>query len=379
MLSAKRIAAVVPVFLCFLLYFYAPFSLFRHRDGVTMMIVGDSISQGGEGDHTFRYRLWQWLRDENINIRFVGPSTGTYEPNDALTLKPASDHGELETPPPERLNGGYAKDVDPKFDKEHFSLAGCEAIHIKDNIAPMIAKYKPDYVLVELGFNDLGWYASGPEGLLQNMKTLIDNTRGAKSNVKFAIANVPHRTQVGGRQDLINNTDIYNDLLAEAVPEWDTEESPIELVRFRENYRCEIDGCPAGWDGLHPNELGEYTLAQAFSIALHDRYEIGGGILEIPANIPERDCPSPENLKTTGAPYSITFTWDAVYGARGYRVKDKNSTSEVWVTAPYMISINHYTTNWVDKGEVWEYAVRTDCGDKQQSAWSNVVSGMANF
>ena len=238
MLSAKRIAAVVPVFLCFLLYFYAPFSLFRHRDGVTMMIVGDSISQGGEGDHTFRYRLWQWLRDENINIRFVGPSTGTYEPNDALTLKPASDHEELETPPPERLNGGYAKDVDPKFDKEHFSLAGCEAIHIKDSIAPMIAKYKPDYVLVELGFNDLGWYASGPEGLLQNMKTLIDNTRGAKSNVKFAIANVPHRTQVGGRQDLINNTDIYNDLLAEAVPEWDTEESPIELVRFRENYRC---------------------------------------------------------------------------------------------------------------------------------------------
>ena len=38
--------------------------------------------------------------------------------------------------------------------------------------------------------------------------------------------------------------------------------SQIELVRMQENYECDIDGCPAGYDGLHPNALGK---------------EIGGG------------------------------------------------------------------------------------------------------
>jgi hypothetical protein len=38
--------------------------------------------------------------------------------------------------------------------------------------------------------------------------------------------------------------------------------SQIELVRMQENYDCDIDGCPAGYDGLHPNALGK---------------EIGGG------------------------------------------------------------------------------------------------------
>ena len=26
---------------------------------------------------------------------------------------------------------------------------------------------------------------------------------------------------------------------------------------MQENYECDIDGCPAGYDGLHPNALGK--------------------------------------------------------------------------------------------------------------------------
>jgi hypothetical protein len=28
---------------------------------------------------------------------------------------------------------------------------------------------------------------------------------------------------------------------------------------MRENYDCDVSGCPAGYDGLHPNVLGKYT------------------------------------------------------------------------------------------------------------------------
>jgi hypothetical protein len=44
---------------------------------ISIMIVGDSISQGGEGDWTWRYRLWEWFRIQDIVVDFVGPFLGT--------------------------------------------------------------------------------------------------------------------------------------------------------------------------------------------------------------------------------------------------------------------------------------------------------------
>jgi len=35
------------------------------------------MSQGHEGDWTWRYRLWQWFTSQGVAIDFVGPYTGT--------------------------------------------------------------------------------------------------------------------------------------------------------------------------------------------------------------------------------------------------------------------------------------------------------------
>jgi hypothetical protein len=44
---------------------------------ISMMVVGDSISQGGEGDWTWRYRLWEWFKFQDVVVDFVGPFLGT--------------------------------------------------------------------------------------------------------------------------------------------------------------------------------------------------------------------------------------------------------------------------------------------------------------
>lgn len=49
------------------------------RAKAKMMIVGDSISQGMEGDWTWRYRLWDWLDSQSVDFEFVGPWNGTRE------------------------------------------------------------------------------------------------------------------------------------------------------------------------------------------------------------------------------------------------------------------------------------------------------------
>ncbi|KAF2255435.1 hypothetical protein BU26DRAFT_448876, partial [Trematosphaeria pertusa] len=342
------------------------------------MIVGDSISHGSEGDYTWRYRLWQWLRASNVAFDFVGPWTGTFEPPEPLPPQPPLLQGEVAPPTPDHVSGGYALDVDPAFDKDHFCHSGRQAAQMKNTIAAQVATYQPDYVLVELGFNDLGWFISGPDGLLSDMKTLIDNARGAKGNIKFAVANVPYRTRIGGREDLPIITDEYNSMLDSAIPSWSTSNSPIKLVLFRENYSCELDNCPAGIDGLHPNQFGEYQIAQAFSRVLNSEYGFGSSALDVPANLPAKPCPAPTNVKATTAPYGVAVTWDKVYGSRGYRIKSKRSSFGDWTETFYAISTNRYNQIWVLEGETWEYQIRTDCGDATKSDYSEVVSAVVS-
>lgn len=203
-----------------------------------IMIVGDSITHGSEGDYTWRYRLWQWLRNNNVNFEFVGPWQGTFQPNEPLPPQPPLFQGAPTPVQADHVTGGYALDIDAAFDKDHFSHSGRQADQVKNTINAMVSQYQPDYLLVELGFNDIGWFISDAAGLLRNMKTLIDNARAAKPDLRFAVANVPYRTRIGGREDLVLNTDIYNGLLANAIPGWSTAQSPIELVYFRENYSC---------------------------------------------------------------------------------------------------------------------------------------------
>lgn len=38
-----------------------------------IMIVGDSISEGFESMHTWRYRLWEWFQANDVSVTFVGP------------------------------------------------------------------------------------------------------------------------------------------------------------------------------------------------------------------------------------------------------------------------------------------------------------------
>lgn len=78
---------------------------------------------------------------------------------------------------------------------------------------------------------------AGPIETLASMKHLVDQAPSAKPDLQFAVANVPHRTDILGREDL---PIIYNDfkLLAWAIPCWNILRSPIALARFCEHYSC---------------------------------------------------------------------------------------------------------------------------------------------
>ncbi|EHA17820.1 hypothetical protein ASPNIDRAFT_38570 [Aspergillus niger ATCC 1015] len=247
-----------------------------------VMIVGDSMSQGKEGDYTWRYRIWEWFRAQHIAVQLVGPYTGT------APSEPQA-HGEHQTTLGQpKTSGGYAPDVSPDFDRHHFAVWGRTAAIDKDLIFDVLSAHQADLILLMLGFNDMAWFQSDASGTLDSIRTLVINARAANPNLKFAIANVPQRSLIPGREDIPFNTNIYNALLRNAIPAWSTADSPIHLVELQENYDCGPDSCPAGYDGLHPNVVGEYQIARAFSLTLVKDYGFGGSPLIIPDNIPER-------------------------------------------------------------------------------------------
>lgn len=357
----------------------ASFSLRRPK---RVMIVGDSITQGREGDYTWRYRLWRWFQDQKIPVEFVGPWKGTVNPEKPGPPKRPHVDGELLPPEEPQNQGGYAEDVDAGFEDNtwHCSRWGWQAYEAKEEIEDHVRRHQPDYLLVALGFNDMGWFKTDADGTLESMKTLVERARVGKRDLDFVLGNVPHRSYMEGRPDLPKSIDRYNSLLKDAVPAWDTKQSRIALAPFRENYSCDSrkgGECPAGYDGLHPSALGEFEIAKAFSEAFVKIYGIGKKALVVPKHIPVRNTPIPTNVVAKGSPLGIALTWDPVYGALGYDIKCRYKAGfPGWEDAS--AGANRYDKTNTNEGDVWQFMVRTQNGDALKSEWSEVVEAIAH-
>ncbi|KAL7934262.1 hypothetical protein V8C35DRAFT_327188 [Trichoderma chlorosporum] len=348
----------------------------------SVMIVGDSISQGRNGDFTWRYRLWEWFNSNGVSVNFVGPYTGTVQQDSPEAATPPAPYGQNDTqvgPGPVRQLGGYNSAIPSgsgflNGGNHHFAAWGRQLAQDMSLIQGMVSQYQPDYIFLELGFNDMGWFVSDAIGTLQSMNTFIQNARAAKPDIAFAVANVPQRLFIGGRDDLITKTDDYNGALPALLQSLSTTESPIQLVEFRENYSCDPLACPAGSDGLHPNALGEFQIAKAFADALSHGFNWPGNAFVINGTIPTRACSTPANVVATPSTCGITVTWDQVEGAYGYIVTSSLNGavySVLNVTQPL------YATTWTASGLEWSYQIQAFCSDVT-SGISAEVSATAN-
>ncbi|KAE9376358.1 hypothetical protein N431DRAFT_367401 [Stipitochalara longipes BDJ] len=336
-----------------------------------MMIVGDSLSQGGEGDWTWRYRLWEWLRSQEVVVDFVGPFLGT-RPQAVPALNTETLPTPVGIPPVGNAisTAGYALDVDPEFNPRHFTAVGRAIWEDIELISAMVERYKPEYLLVLLGFNDMVWSLANPQEIVRSMEEFVAQARSAKPDLKFAIGNVPLRAPLD--EDLTAKTEEYNRRLAEAIPSWSTDKSPIVLVHMRESYSCGGNECPAGHDGLHPTTLGDFEIAHAFSRALIDGYKIGTTELEVPGSwdLPVRPIAIPKNIRAVADAQGVTVTWDMFYGARGYDIQSRVLGEDIWIQWRTQQE-NLFQLSWnEDRIVEMEFKVRMSNGNQEKGEWS---------
>ncbi|MDI3388141.1 SGNH/GDSL hydrolase family protein [Streptomyces sp. B-S-A8] len=219
-----------------------------------LLFVGDSMTIGSTGEHTWRHRMWQHLRASYGGpFQIVGPRE---------TL-----HDKTADAP---VSYAYAPDVEPAFPRRHLAGWGEGWLHMAPLIGETVREQRADLLLVSLGLIDLGFYTDA-EQTAANVREFVDEARAA--NPKVALAILPVIPNVRARTDpsFAAEVDHFNELLAKTVADLDTDRSPLLIASVPESYDIDLDT----YDGTHPNASGEHKLAGAFADAMHQAWDLG--------------------------------------------------------------------------------------------------------
>lgn len=215
------------------------------------MPVGDSMTIGSAGEHTWRYRMWQHLRDTHGGpFAIVGPRETLY---DKAADAPTS----------------YAY-ADPDFPRAHLAGWGEGWLHMAPLIAEAVRAQRADVLLVSLGLIDLGFYTNA-EQTAENVRRFVAEARTANPRVRIAVLPVIPNVRAAEDAPFAAQVTLFNELLAKTAADLDEPRSPLLLASPPPSYDIHLDT----YDGTHPNASGEHKIAAAFADALHQAWAVG--------------------------------------------------------------------------------------------------------
>ncbi|MFE7075465.1 GDSL-type esterase/lipase family protein [Streptomyces sp. NPDC057620] len=215
------------------------------------MPVGDSMTIGSAGEHTWRYRMWQHLRaTHGAPFQMVGPRETLY--NKATG---AADSYE------------YA---DPDFPRAHLAGWGEGWYHLSPLIADAVRTSRADVLLVSLGLIDLGFYTNAPQ-TSENVRAFVAEARSANPHIAMTLLPVIPNIRAESDASFAREVTLFNDLLAKTTADLDEPGSPLLLASLPHGYDIHTDT----YDGTHPNASGEHKLASAFAEAMHQGWGVG--------------------------------------------------------------------------------------------------------
>ncbi|MEU6079299.1 GDSL-type esterase/lipase family protein [Streptomyces sp. NPDC047108] len=219
-----------------------------------MMLVGDSMTIGSAGEHTWRHRLWQHLgRAPGGPYPFVGPRTGLHDPVAGAPVSHA-----------------YADPDFPEDARRHLAGWGEGWLHMAPVIREAVTGHRAELLLVSLGLIDLGFYTDA-DRTAANARRFVEEARAA--NPRIRVVALPVIPNVRARTDAPFGVTCahFNRLLATAFADLATPASPLLLASPPTDWDLERDT----YDGTHPSASGEHKLAAAFADAMHRAWRLG--------------------------------------------------------------------------------------------------------
>ncbi|MFF9626272.1 GDSL-type esterase/lipase family protein [Streptomyces griseosporeus] len=221
-----------------------------------LMPVGDSMTIGSAGEHTWRYRMWQHLcATYGGPCTLVGPRETLYDQHAGAPVSYA-----------------YAE---PDFPRAHLAGWGEGWLHMAPLIGDAVRRHRADLLLVSLGLIDLGFYTNA-EQTAENVRLFVTEARAANARVRMVLLPVIPNVRALTDEPFAAQVAYFNDLLAKTVADLDEPRSPLLLASAPEGW--DIDGDT--YDGTHPNASGERRIAGAFAGAMHQAWGLGGEYAE---------------------------------------------------------------------------------------------------
>ncbi|MFJ8107415.1 GDSL-type esterase/lipase family protein [Streptomyces sp. NPDC096132] len=215
------------------------------------MPVGDSMTIGSAGEHTWRYRMWQHLcATYGGPFTLVGPRETLH---DKTTDAPTS----------------YAY-ADPGFPRAHLAGWGEGWLHMAPLIGEAVRTSRADVLLVSLGLIDLGFYTNA-EQTAENTRAFVAAARSANPRIRMVWLPVIPNIRAANDEPFATQVALFNELLAKTAADLDEPASPILLASIPEAWDIHTDT----YDGTHPNGNGEHRLAAAFAEAMHQGWGLG--------------------------------------------------------------------------------------------------------
>ncbi|KAL2812638.1 hypothetical protein BJX63DRAFT_432529 [Aspergillus granulosus] len=278
----------------------------------------------------------EWKNDYNgYTHHFVGPWTGTHGNSPISVSQPRAPlFPDEQAPDSVEIRGNYAGGVAECFHNTgHASFWGRQAAQTKNTIKDWVSHHKPDYLLILLGFNDLGWWVSGPETLVGDMGNIVGAAREAKPDIKLLVGNVVDRTFIKGRQqDLVDNTARYNTLLWDTIYNWfrcyEFPRTSILCLLALQNargyeIRARVQGETGWWSSgdVYPNTHcswlpwvvnGQTWEYQVRTKGDNDIRSEWSAFSSVTANV--KTAPGPSNIIVEPQGNNVLVRWDSVTG-----------------------------------------------------------------
>jgi lysophospholipase L1-like esterase len=309
---------------------------------VRLLLTGDSITNGRQGDYTWRYRLYKEFQRQGVAVDLVGSRTSPY------------------------VEPGYrsASYADPRFDQNHFAHFGWELSSMVRAIGPEVAKQQPDVVVLEAGINDLRNHTADPaivDKTATALRQWIANVRSAKSDVRILLS--PVLTVDTARAALLNPLVArFNARETAVAAELTTPDSPITVATTNQGWN------PRGgmsYDGLHPTPTGETLIGQRLGEALR-RVGILRTAPRIYAVVPWRQTQR-ARLGVVGKRTTLSWSRQAISGVR-VQVRRPGAR---WVALPGLIRTGRLVVRTPRKG-VYQFKLRLQRG-RMLGPWGPVV------
>jgi lysophospholipase L1-like esterase len=217
---------------------------------LTIMPIGDSITQGAVGTATYRCYLDGMLNDAGVAFDLVGSqSTPAY----------GTEYG-----------------CPTAFDQDHEGYWGGSISRVGSVATPSVEDLQPDVALIHLGTNDI-YGGRDPAASASDLASLITELQGVSPDITILVAQIiPCDTEqaIPLYAGLCSDEDVgpaFNDAIA-AFTSLSTDESSVIVVDMNTGF-----GLDYLRDEWHPNDAGDQFIASRWMTALQDAGLISTG------------------------------------------------------------------------------------------------------